>query len=407
MSAPGAAGAPPPPPTAADLLAIPPDDWAWLLVRVRRGLHDLDDALVTAELQRLRSSPASRLAGGRMRQALAAALAGGGPAWHAVAEAVAADAPPDRLRWLVDGTRPPPATSRRRTRPPAAASRDDAELRRAKERARELRSELEEARRQLAGAEARADALDARLQATSTELDDVRARADELATELATVRGEQAGLVERERRRSERRIAELERELQDVRRRDETRREERAREARARDVAAQRSREEAAAAERRRRQPAARVRPGRPTVLPKGVAAGTREEADALLGPGRLVLVDGYNVTLSRGGQLSLEEQREWLIRVLAGLASRRRVRPQVVFDGRGEGSGGRPGDAARGVTVVFTPSGVTADDEIALAVQATDEPVVVVTDDRELRDRVRPHGADLLRAEQFLRAAG
>jgi rRNA-processing protein FCF1 len=58
-------------------------------------------------------------------------------------------------------------------------------------------------------------------------------------------------------------------------------------------------------------------------------------------------------------------------------------------------------------VSVVFTPTGVTADDEIALAVQATDEPVVVVTDDRELRDRVRPHGADLLRVDPFLGAAG
>lgn len=406
MSAPDATGGPPPPPAAADLLAIPTDDWAWLLVRIRRGLHELDDAVVGADLQRLRSSPASRLAGGRMRQALAATLAGGGAAWHAVARVLAEDPPPDHLTWLLSGTRPA-AVGRRPAARPAAPPRDDEELRRARERARGLRSELEEARRQLAGAEARAEALDARLAATTDELAEARDRVEELAGDLSTLRAEQAGLVERERRRGERRIAELETELRTVRRQDETRREERAREARAREVAAQRSRDEAVAAERRRGQPAARVRPGRPTQLPRSIAAGTREEADALLGPGRLVLVDGYNLTLSRGDQLSLEEQREWLIRLLAGLASRRRVRPRVVFDGRGGGGGGRPGDAARGVTVVFTPSGVTADDEIALAVEATDEPVVVVTDDRELRDRVRPHGADLLRSEQFLRAAG
>lgn len=396
----------PPPPAAAALLAIPPDDWAWLLVRIRRGLHELDPALVTPDLQRLRSSPASRLAGGRMRQVLASVLAAGGPAWHAVADVLAADPPPERLGWLATGSRPATPTDADRPARRASTGRGDDELRRVKERARELRSELEEARRQLAGAEARAEALEGRLSSTADELAQAIAQVEELRAELGTARAEGAGLVERERRRSERRIADLEAELQEVRRRDETRREERAREARAREVAEQRRRDEQTAAERRGRQPTARITPGRPTTLPRDIAAGTREEADALLGPGRLVLVDGYNLTIGRGEQLSLEEQREWLIRVLAGLAARRRVRPRVVFDGRGGGGGGRPGDAARGVTVVFTPSGVTADDEIALAVQATDEPVVVVTDDRELRDRVRPHGADLLGAEQFLRAA-
>ncbi|MBW3658775.1 MAG: NYN domain-containing protein [Actinobacteria bacterium] len=401
----------PSPPAAADLLAIPPDDWAWLLVRVRRGLHALDDAALDPTAQRLRASPASRLAGGRMRQALAGVLATDGPVWRSVHAVLVEDPPPARLGWLVTGDRP--VRARRRPAAAATAPRGDDqpgradELRRAKERARSLRAELDELRRQLGGAEARAERLEERVVAQGEELSRERELVRELRDEVAQLRDEQPRLVERERRRSERRIAELEAELQDVRRRDETRREARAREERARELAAQRAREEAATTERRRRQPQARVRPGRPTVLPRSIAPGTREEAEALLGPGRLVLVDGYNVTLSRKPQLSLEEQREWLIRVLAGLASRRRVRPQVVFDGRGDGGGGRPGDAARGVSVVFSPSGVTADDEIALAVEATDEPVVVVTDDRGLRDRVRPHGADLLRADQFLGAAG
>lgn len=396
----------PSPPAVDDLLGIPSDDWAWLLVRIRQGLHALDDAVAGPEVQRLRSSPASRLAGGRMRAALAAVLAGGGPAWSAVHTVLRDDPPPERLRWLLTGDRP---TGRRRPshQPAPTPTRDDAELRRAKERARSLRQELEDVRRQLAGSEARAEQLQERLAAAADELQLARTREEELAAETAALREEQPRAVERERRRHERRIAELEDELQAVRRRDETRREQRAREERAREAAERRTQEDAAAAARRGRQPGARVRPGRPTRLPKGIAPGTREEAEALLGPGRLVIVDGYNLTMARGGQLSLEEQREWLIRVLSGLASRRKVRPQVIFDGRGGGGGGRPGDAARGVSVVFTPSGVTADDEIALAVEATDEPIVVVTDDRELRDRVRPHGADLLRVEQFLRAAG
>lgn len=397
----------PPPPAVQDLLAIPADDWAWLLVRVRRAWQDLDDAVAGPEVQRLRASPASRLAGGRMRQALAGLVAGGGAPWSAVHAVLRDDPPPDRLQWLVAGSRPAGAGARPHPRPTPSPARDDGELRRAKERARGLRQELEDVRRQLAGAEARADQLEERLAAVSDELAGERDRTERLTAEAAELRDEQPRAVERERRRSERRIAELESELQAVRRRDETRREQRAREERARQLAEERAREETASVERRRRQPAAGVRPGRPTALPEGVAPGTREEAEALLGPGRLVLVDGYNLTLSRRSQLSLEEQREWLIRLLSGLASRRRVRPRVVFDGRGGGGGGRPGDAARGVAVVFTPAGVTADDEIALAVEATDEPIVVVTDDRELRDRVRARGADLLRADQFLRAAG
>ena len=123
--------------------------------------------------------------------------------------------------------------------------------------------------------------------------------------------------------------------------------------------------------------------------MPARIAPGTRDEAAALLGPGRIVLLDGYNITLNQQPQLSLEEQRRWLVRLSASAAARLRVRPTVVFDGAQGGairSGERP---TRGVTVVFSAPGVTADDEIDLAVAATDEPIVVVTDDNGLRDRV------------------
>ncbi len=71
------------------------------------------------------------------------------------------------------------------------------------------------------------------------------------------------------------------------------------------------------------------------------------------------------------------------------------------MFDGQASG-GSRP-PAARDVQVVFSDAGVTADDEVVMAVVGTDEPVVVITDDRELAARVRVHGADVVDTRSFL----
>ncbi|MCC5947677.1 MAG: NYN domain-containing protein [Nitriliruptoraceae bacterium] len=144
---------------------------------------------------------------------------------------------------------------------------------------------------------------------------------------------------------------------------------------------------------------------GRPSRLPAEVVAGTTEAARLLLHRGRRVLVDGYNVTKQHQGSLTLEGQRAWLVRLLATLVARRGVAPTIVFDGQ-VSSGGRPPMGAREVAVVFTPAGITADDEIVLAVDATDEPIVVVSDDRELVARVRALGADVLDTRSFLGAA-
>ncbi len=269
-----------------------------------------------------------------------------------------------------------------------------------------LRDERDEARRQLQGAEARAEALELKLAELAAELDREQERARDLEARVTRAHEEVAGAVERERRRADARVADLEAQLQAVRRAEEDRRQEHARRERAREVAEQRAREEAETRARRGRQRGARVVPGRPTTLPARIGPGTREEAQALLGPGRLVLLDGYNITLNTQGQLSLEEQRTWLVRLAESAAARLRVRPTVAFDGGGDVPV-RPSERSRGVRVLFSPPGVTADDEIVLAVEATDEPVVVVTDDRGLRDRLRPHGVDLLRVDQFLWAVG
>lgn len=400
-----------PPPSAADLVAIAADDWAWLLTVLRRALHGLRDEQVTPQVERFRAAPASRLAGGRMRTELARLIAAGGPVWHALRTELETADVPSALGWILDGTPPTGAsrvapTQQKTPRAPRSGADPDT-VRKLKERARALQSERDDARRRLAGAEARAEAAEVRLAELEEALAAEQGRVAELRDRIVEAEAEQARAVERERRRGDGRVAELEDQLREIRRRDESRRQERAREARAREAAEERERAAAREAQRRRRQPGARVVPGRPTRLPRSIVPGTKEEAAALLGPGRLVLLDGYNITLNQRRDLTLEEQRQWLVRKAASLAARRRVQPTVVFDGRGGGGSGDLGSISRDVRVVFTPDGVTADDEIVLAVLATDEPVVVVTDDNGLRDRVRGHGADLLRVDPFLWASG
>ncbi|MFP4312668.1 MAG: NYN domain-containing protein, partial [Nitriliruptoraceae bacterium] len=125
-----------------------------------------------------------------------------------------------------------------------------------------------------------------------------------------------------------------------------------------------------------------------------------------LLGAGRLVLIDGYNVTRTHRDDLDLEGQRTWLVQRCVTAAASLRIRPVVVFDGQRAGTS-RPTAARQQVEVRFTPAGISADDELVLAVEATDEPVVVVTDDRQLRDRVRASGADVVGTLAFLGVVG
>jgi hypothetical protein len=393
-------------PSAAALTELDSDRWATLLPLVRRALRELDGPDVTPMVERLRAAPTSRLAGGRPRRDLARLIAAGGPLWTAVLAQLRAASPlPDELAWLLRGEAPP--------EPPAAAEpaaevarTDDAaeELARLRKRLQTAGSKRDAARRQAEGEAARAAALEQEL----VEVRAARVRAEverDAALEgLTRAAADQQRAVDRERRRQQARIAELEAEVAALRRRDEEWRTE----LRRRDERDQRLR--AQSGKRPAAEPATpgfdRFVPGRPSQLPDEVAPGTTEAARLLLHPGRRVLVDGYNVTKTHRPQLDLEAQRSWLILRLGELAARNGVRPQIVFDGQQSG-GARPASAWRGVAVRFTAPGITADDELVLDVEATDEPVTVVTDDRELTRRLRASGADVIGTRAFLGVVG
>jgi predicted RNA-binding protein with PIN domain len=116
------------------------------------------------------------------------------------------------------------------------------------------------------------------------------------------------------------------------------------------------------------------------------------------------LVVDGYNVTKTGFGDMSLEQQRNRLISAMAGLAAQTGVEITIVFDGAERMVGLPP--APRGVRVLFSKKGETADDLIRRLVRAepAGRPVVVISTDREVADGVRRHGAYPLSSDTLLR---
>jgi predicted RNA-binding protein with PIN domain len=400
------------PPSADTFATLDSDRWAVLLPHVRAVLRQLDEQDLTPALVVLRDAPTSRLVGGPARAELCGLLAAGGPVWQGLVGRLAALAVvPSDLRWVLD----PPAVSEtsatpgapgpgRSTPAPRSATRQRSTAdERGRDRLREAREQRDRWQRRAEGAEARAERLERDLSELRTSLTRAGDELGALRAELAEADERQLRAVERERRRRDGELEQLRSEIVGFRRAEEDRRIAARRTLEAR---AQAEREAALAAEEARRTAeehrATRVVPGRPTALPAGVAPETTEAARLLLHRGRLVVVDGYNVTLQHRKHLDLETQRSWLVGLLGTLVRQRGIRPVVVFDGDRE-TGVRPFNGPRGVEVRFSAAGVTADDEVVLAVEGTDEPVVVVTDDRELRGRVRVGGADLLGTRSFL----
>ena len=145
----------------------------------------------------------------------------------------------------------------------------------------------------------------------------------------------------------------------------------------------------------------------RPTALPPGTFDDSVEAADHLVRTaGVRILVDGYNVTKTARPELSLSEQRRWLVDAVVELAARTGARIELVFDGADDRSSA-PADLGRrqGVQVRYTAEGVEADDLLLDLVEETPPavPVVVASDDRRVRDGARHRGANVLSTLQLL----
>ena len=115
-------------------------------------------------------------------------------------------------------------------------------------------------------------------------------------------------------------------------------------------------------------------------------------------------LIDGYNLiyALRNIPAGSLEAKRESLLRLLAGSKPHGKNRITVVFDSR-EGGGSR--STLAGLEVIYT-AGETADDWLAKRVRAVSNAreVVVVSNDKGIRDMIRGTGARWMKTEDFWR---
>lgn len=378
------------PPDADRVASLDDDLWRGLLVHLRRSLREVADTHGDPQARRLAAVPASKLVSGRARRDVGAMLAGGGVLWLDLRRRLARDPElaarvGDALTSAPDPSPPDPS--------PQATGPSAAEVQRLRDRLRRMRDQRDDARRRAQGEAARAEREAVTRTAAEQAVTDLQQRVDELEDALGRARSDREAAVERERRRGEAALERATARLRELRRDQQ----ERARRDRA-VVEARAAAQEAAPGHRPTPPRAPRLVPGRPSQLPAGVEPGTTEAAQALLHAGRLVLIDGYNVTRTHRDDLDLEGQRRWLVNLVAGGAAARRIEPTVVFDGhasQGPGSARRD----RGVTVVFTPEGVTADDDLVFEVAALDpsRPVVVVTDDRELRERLSRYGVDLM----------
>ncbi|MFG2725018.1 NYN domain-containing protein [Streptomyces canus] len=298
----------------------------------------------------------------------------------------------------------------------ADAERADEENRAELERLREeltaardqTRSETERLRTELESAKKEAESLHRKLRAAHSDVKRGEAALRKLQAEMETVRTEgqaQVSAAESESRRLKARLGESEAALEATRRA--------AREGRSvEDMrvrllldtvldAAQGLRRELALppVSVRPAETVDAVEPGRMT--PKDIAARALSENDpAILDqllalPQAHLVVDGYNVTKTGYPQMPLEKQRLRLLGQLSQLAAQTGAEVTCVFDGA-ELAAPVLLAPPRGVRVLFSKAGVTADELIRQLVRAEPpgRPVIVASTDREVADGIAKAGA-------------
>jgi predicted RNA-binding protein with PIN domain len=302
----------------------------------------------------------------------------------------------------------------------AAAAREIATLRERLEATRSARAEeLEKLRGELRDARSEVSDLRRKLHEARNAAKTERGRADALAAETAAQRSAAAAaeaMANKELRKLRTRLSQAEATAEAARRA--------AREGRSVDDTRLRVLLDALmdAAQGLRRElslPATISRPADSVgaVAPVGPGAlpgrGLSEQDPALLDkllalPQVHLIVDGYNVTKTGYGELPLADQRNRLVSGLGGLYSQTGAEITCVFDGAKLDTPVAI-SAPRGVRVLFSPPGQTADDLIGQLVRAEPEgrAVVVVSADREVADAARRAGARPASSALLLRRLG
>jgi predicted RNA-binding protein with PIN domain len=140
--------------------------------------------------------------------------------------------------------------------------------------------------------------------------------------------------------------------------------------------------------------------------LPGGVFDDTVEAAAHLLRtPGSVLIVDGYNVSMTAWPTLAVADQRRRLIAALYDLALRTATPTEVVFDGAEVDALAVPSAGRRLVRARFSDPGIEADDVIIAMVNRlpATTPVIVASSDNRVREGARRGGANLLHSRQLV----
>jgi predicted RNA-binding protein with PIN domain len=122
------------------------------------------------------------------------------------------------------------------------------------------------------------------------------------------------------------------------------------------------------------------------------------------------LLIDGYNI-LKRStveaflDGADLESARRYLLEKLAEYARQKRVRVTVVFDATLGLSLARQKEGYRGVAVVFSKQGETADQVMIEAIRKKPSGLAVVTSDRAIIDEAKKHGIPFVTPDRLERA--
>jgi len=140
----------------------------------------------------------------------------------------------------------------------------------------------------------------------------------------------------------------------------------------------------------------------RPVPIPGSCAGLPDRAAEFLLRFGGTVIVDAYNVTIGRLGHLPIAEQRERLLAGCEELAARTGADIVVAIDGAD--IAGAHTRTRRHIRVLYSAEGVDADDDIReeMARIPMSRAVIVVTDDRAVREDARKVGANLIDSGVF-----
>jgi predicted RNA-binding protein with PIN domain len=140
--------------------------------------------------------------------------------------------------------------------------------------------------------------------------------------------------------------------------------------------------------------------------MPSGILDDSVAGAEHLVSrPGAVLLVDGYNATLSSWPELTLEHQRDRLLALVNDLTARIvGLEAHLIFDGVDHVAS--PGRRRRSlVHVQFSPADVEADDVVLAMVDElpVDKVVIVASNDRRVRDAAREGGANVISVHQLL----